>query len=117
MLNVNKKNTNVVLGDKYIPLFGKEYIEDVLCGLRFKIAPEAFYQVNRDGAELLYNKARELACLDGKTDVVDLYCGTGTIGLSMASKVKKVVGVEIVDEAVKCAKLNAEINGIQNAEF
>jgi 23S rRNA (uracil1939-C5)-methyltransferase len=117
LLNINKKNTNVVLGEKYILLDGKGYIEDVLCGLRFKIAPEAFYQVNRDGAELLYTKAAELAELDGSSDVVDLYCGTGTIGLSMAKNSKRVFGIDIVEESIVCAKQNAKANGIENADF
>ena len=117
LLNVNKKNTNVVLGEKYILLDGKNYIEDTLCGLRFKIAPEAFYQVNRDGAELLYTKAAELAGLDGGCDVVDLYCGTGTIGLSMAKNARRVFGIDIVEESIICAKENAKANGIKNADF
>ena len=116
-LNVNKKNTNVVLGDKYITLKGRNYIEDILCGLRFKIAPAAFYQVNREGAELLYRLAAEKADLRGGETLLDLYCGTGTIGLSMAHKVKKLCGIEIVEDAVKCARENAAANGISNAEF
>lgn len=117
MLNVNKKNTNVILGKEYINLFGKGYIEDTLCGLRFQVSPESFWQVNRAGAEALYNKARELADLQGNENLLDLYCGTGTIGLSMARYVRSVTGVEIVEGAVECAKKNAEINGIENAEF
>ena len=117
LLNVNKKNTNVVLGDKYIKLYGRDYIEDTLCGLTFRISPESFWQVNRTGAEKLYALGRELACLTGNENVLDLYCGTGTIGLSMASKAKWVTGVEIVEGAIACAKVNAEINGIENADF
>ena len=117
LLNVNKKNTNVVTGDKYITLAGNGYIEDVLCGLRFRITPQSFWQVNRDGAEELYGLAKRLAELDGGQNVLDLYCGTGTIGLSMADKAAHVTGVEIVRSAVECAKLNAEINGIENADF
>lgn len=117
LLNVNKKNTNVILGDKYINLFGKGYIEDTLCGLNFRISPESFWQVNRAGAEALYNCARELAELRGDENLLDLYCGTGTIGLSMARYVRSVTGVEIVEGAVKNARVNAEINGIDNAEF
>ena len=117
LLNFNKKNTNVVLGDEYRLLFGKGYIEDVLCGLRFRIAPEAFYQVNHDGAELLYRQAAELACLDGKTTLVDLYCGTGTIGLSMSARAERVFGVDIVEESINCARENAELNDITNAHF
>ncbi len=117
LININKKNTNVILGKEYINLFGKGYIEDTLCGLKFRISPESFWQVNRQGAEALYNKARELADLQGDENLLDLYCGTGTIGLSMAKYVKSVTGVEIVEGAVENAKVNATINGIENAEF
>ena len=117
MLNVNKKNTNVVLGEKFILCRGKEYIEDVLCGKRFRITPQSFYQVNRNGAELLYKKAADLAELKGNETLVDLYCGTGTIGLSMSDKAKHLIGVEIVPSAVECAKLNAELNEVKNSEF
>jgi len=116
MLSVNTKCTNVVLGDEFVLIGGRDYIEDVLCGVRFRISAGSFYQVNRDGAELLYGIAADMAKPEGKT-VIDLYCGTGTIGLSMAKRAKRVVGIEIVDEAVRCAKMNAEINGIDNAEF
>lgn len=118
-LNINTKNTNVILGDKYETVYGKDYIEDILCGLRFRISPPSFYQVNRDCAELLYNEVFRLVS-SGKCDrVTDLYCGTGTIGLSVASKLKDctLTGVEIVPEAIENAKINAEINGIKNAEF
>ena len=117
LLNKNVENTNVVLGKHYRVLFGKDCIEDILCGLRFRISADSFYQVNRDGAELLYGLAASLAGLTGKETVADLYCGTGTIGLSMASKAQKLVGIEIVGAAVECAKQNAEYNGIRNAEF
>lgn len=117
MINKNTENTNVVLGESYRILFGKGYIEDVLCGLRFRISPESFYQVNREGAELLYGLALSLAELDGTQTLVDLYCGTGTIGLSMARRAKTLTGIEIVPEAVGCARVNAEFNGIDNAEF
>jgi 23S rRNA (uracil1939-C5)-methyltransferase len=117
MLNENREDTNVVLGKKYRTLFGADGIEDELCGLKFFISPDSFYQVNRDGAELLYSKAAELAQLQGDEILMDLYCGTGTIGLSMASKVKKLCGVEIVASAVECAKENAQRNGVTNASF
>ena len=117
LLNINKKNTNVVTGERYIVLSGNRYIEDTLCSLKFRITPESFWQVNRDGAERLYGLAKDLAGLDGSQNILDLYCGTGTIGLSMADKAKNVVGVEIVEGAVECARLNAELNGIKNAEF
>ena len=117
LLNKNDKNTNVVLGKEYRILYGKAGIEDILCGLRFFISPDSFYQVNREGAQLLYSKAAEMAQLTGGETMLDLYCGTGTIGLSMASKVGRLCGVEIVESAVKCARENAERNGIKNAEF
>lgn len=116
MLNINTKNTNVVLGDRYRTLGGRDYIEDILCDVRFRISAGSFYQVNRDGAELLYRIAADFAEPEGKS-IIDLYCGTGTIGLSVAKRAKRVVGVEIVEEAVECANINAEINGIKNAEF
>ena len=117
LINENRENTNVVLGKKYRVLFGKDHIEDELCGLRFKISPQSFYQVNRDGAELLYSVAAERASLTGAEVLMDLYCGTGTIGLSMAEKAKKLCGIEIVSEAVDCARENARENKIDNAEF
>lgn len=116
VININKERTNVILGKKCIPLYGNGYIEDVLCSLRFRISPLSFYQVNALQAENLYNKAIELADAKGKT-VLDLYCGTGTIGLTMAKTAKKVIGVEIIPDAVKDAGINAELNGIKNAEF
>lgn len=117
MYNENRENTNVVLGKKFVTLFGKDYIEDELCGLRFKISPDSFYQVNREGAELLYTVAGERAALTGGEVLMDLYCGTGTIGLSMAKRAKKLCGIEIVSAAVECARENAKENGIENAEF
>ncbi len=117
MLNVNKKNTNVILGERFTLIGGRDYIIDELCGLKFKISAGSFYQVNRDGAELLYGLARERAALTGSETVADLYCGAGTIGLSMADKAARTVGIEIVDEAVKCAKENATLNGVENAYF
>ncbi|MBQ7378419.1 MAG: 23S rRNA (uracil(1939)-C(5))-methyltransferase RlmD [Clostridia bacterium] len=117
VLNFNEKNTNVVLGKEYRTLWGKNYIEDELCGLTFKISPGSFYQVNREGAELLYGLAREKAALSGSETLLDLYCGTGTIGLSMAKDAKELVGIEIVPEAVECARENAARNGVENATF
>jgi len=116
LLNFNTQNTNVVLGDSYRTIGGRDYIEDILCDVRFRISAGSFYQVNRDGAELLYGIAADFAEPEGKS-VIDLYCGTGTIGLSMAKRAKRVVGIEIVEEAVECANMNAKINGIENAEF
>lgn len=116
ILNINTKNTNVVLGDKNILLFGKEYIYDILCGVKVRISPHSFYQVNHDMAERLYKKAAEYAKPQGK-NILDLYCGAGTIGLSMARVAKSVIGVEIVDAAVRDAKTNASENGVENARF
>lgn len=116
-VNVNRENTNVVLGKRSRLLYGKEYLEDVLCGLRFSISAHAFYQVNHDACELLYGIAKERAALTGNETLIDLYCGIGTIGLSMADRAREVVGIEIVPEAVQCAKENAARNGIQNASF
>ncbi len=127
LLNINTKNTNVVLGDRYLTVAGREYIEDTLCGLRFRIAPDAFYQVNRAGAELLYSLARERAVGEfvgsrgergerGGT-LLDLYCGAGTIGLSMAGDFSKIIGIDIVPGAIDCARENARINSITNAAF
>lgn len=117
MLNINKKKTNVVTSDRYITLFGNGYIEDELCGLHLRITPASFWQVNRSGAERLYAFARAVAELNGSESVLDLYCGIGSIGLSMASYVKHVTGVEIVESAVECAKINADMNGIKNVDF
>ncbi|MBO5280699.1 MAG: 23S rRNA (uracil(1939)-C(5))-methyltransferase RlmD [Clostridia bacterium] len=117
MLNVNQKNTNVVLGQDFRCIFGNPHIEDVLCGKRFRISAGSFYQVNHDGCELLYNTALDKAEFEGGETVYDLYCGIGTIGLSMSDKVGKIVGIEIVDEAVECAKLNAKLNGVENAFY
>ena len=117
MLNENRKQTNVILGEKTHCLCGQSYIEDILCGKRFRISPEAFYQVNRDGAELLYGIGAELADLTGKETLIDLYCGIGTIGLSMSDRAERLIGVEIVPEAVECARENARRNGVENAEF
>ena len=117
MLNINTERTNVVLGKRFIKLSGKDHIEDELCGLHFRISADSFYQVNRDGAEVLYGLAASLGDFRGDELLLDLYCGTGTIGLSVANRVKEVVGIEIVEAAVKCATENAERNGIANARF
>jgi len=117
LLNENREDTNVILSDSYRTLYGKNYMTDVLSGVTLKIAPSAFYQVNHDGAELLYGEAKKLAGLK-KTDLLlDLYCGTGAIGLSMAKDVREVIGIEIVADAIECAKQNAALSGIENASF
>ena len=117
LTNENTRDTNIILGDKYNTLFGRDYIFDTLAGVKLKITAPSFYQVNHDCAELLYAKARELAELREDDLLLDLYCGAGSIGLSMARDCREVIGIEIVDSAVKCAKFNAENNGIKNASF
>ena len=117
IINVNRERTNVVLGQKCRTVWGSDFITDTLCGLHFHISPMSFYQVNRDQAERLYTLAGEYAGLTGKETLLDLYCGTGTIGLSMAKNAAHVIGVEIIEQAVEDAKKNAELNGITNAEF
>ena len=116
VLNVNKDKTNVIMGQKCVTLYGDDHITDILCGVKVRINPLSFYQVNHDVAEKLYEKAAEYAEPNGKT-VLDLYCGAGTIGLSMAKSAKKIIGVEIIPEAVTDAKHNAIENGFENAEF
>ncbi len=115
--NVNCENTNVILGEEYRLLVGKPYLEDTLCGKRFRISPQSFYQVNHDACELLYGIAKEKADLRGGERLVDLYCGIGTIGLSMIDRANSLVGVEVVPEAVECARENAKLNGVANAAF
>lgn len=117
VINSNRERTNVVLGKKSRVVWGQDHITDRLCGLEFHISPLSFYQVNRTQAERLYQKAAEYADLTGKETLLDLYCGTGTIGLSMAGSAGRVIGVEVVAQAVEDARENAVRNGIENAEF
>lgn len=117
VLNVNTKNDNVIMGNSCITLFGNDTINDEICGIKTKLSPLSFYQVNHYMAQELYTLAGKLANLNGTETVLDLYCGAGLIGLSVAKKVKKLVGIEIVEDAVKNAKENAKLNGIANAEF
>lgn len=116
ILNTNTKKTNVVLGDKNICVYGRDYIYDILCGVKVRISLHSFYQVNHDMAERLYKKAAQYVEPKNK-NILDLYCGAGTIGLSMAREAKGVIGVEIVDAAVRDANINAKENGINNARF
>lgn len=116
VLNINKENTNVILGRENKVLYGDGYITDILCGNKIRINPLSFYQVNRDMAEVLYKKAEEYTCPEGKA-VLDLYCGAGTIGLSFANRAKSIIGVEIVKQAIEDAKFNAKLNGIENTDF
>ena len=117
ILNVNREDTNVILGERSYTKYGDDTITDTLCGLRFAIAPEAFYQINRSQAQRLYAKAKEYAQLTGSETLLDLYCGAGTIGLSMADKCQALIGVEIIPEAIENAKRNAADNGVSNARF
>lgn len=115
--NINEKQTNAILGNKNYNLYGNGYIVDYLNGYKFKISPLSFYQVNPLQTEVLYNKAIEYANLTGKETIFDLYCGIGTIGIFASAKAKKVYGIEVIPEAIKDAKENAKINGIENTEF
>ena len=117
VLSVNTKKGNAVLGDKFITLFGPGYIEDTLCGLNFRLSPRSFYQVNHHQAQRLYEAAISQAEITKEDLVLDLYCGVGTITLAMASAAGKVIGVEVIPQAVADAKDNAKRNGIENAEF
>ena len=117
VLSVNTKKGNAVLGDEFITLHGPGYIEDTLCGLNFRLSPRSFYQVNHTQAQRLYEAAIAQAEITKADTVLDLYCGVGTITLAMASAAGKVIGVEVVEQAVADAKDNAKRNGIENAEF
>ena len=117
VMNINSRRTNVIMGDEMHLLDGKDTIEDIMCGNRITIHPHAFYQVNTAQAEALYAKAKEYAALTGTEDVLDLYCGSGTIGLSMADMARHITGAEIVPASVETAKINAQTNGITNADF
>ena len=117
VLNINPKNTNLVLGDKEEILFGNGYIEDTLCGCVFRISPKSFYQINPVQTEKLYNKAMEFAQLDAKSRVIDAYCGIGTIGLVAAKTAGEVIGVELNPDAVRDAVSNCKRNAMKNAKF
>lgn len=114
---VNARRTSVVLGEKEKILFGKGYIEDVLCGVKFQISSKSFYQVNPEQTEKLYSKAIELASINKNDIVLDAYCGIGTISLIVANSAKEVVGVELNKVAIKDAMINAKLNQIKNAKF
>lgn len=116
VLNINREDTNVIFGEEEIVLAGVSEITDTMCGNTIKISPKSFYQVNTPMAERLYGIAKEFAEPEGKV-LADIYCGIGTIGLSMAKSAKRIVGVEIVKSAVENAKENALINGFDNAEY
>lgn len=114
--NINKDKTNVIYGSEERILYGTATITDNMCGKNFSVSPLSFYQINTPMAEVLYNKAAELAEPEGKT-VIDLYCGAGTIGLTMADKAKSIIGVEIVESAIANAFENAKLNNANNVRF
>ena len=117
VLSINTKKGNAVLGDEFVTCYGPGYIEDTLCGLSFRLSPRSFYQVNHDQAEKLYRAAIAQAQITKDDLVLDLYCGVGTITLAMAGAAGKVIGVEVIEQAVADARDNAKRNGIENAEF
>ena len=117
VLSVNTKRGNTILGDEMIALHGPGYIEDTLCGLTFRLSPRSFYQVNHHQAQRLYAAAIEQAQITKSDTVLDLYCGVGTITLAMAGAAGRVIGVEVIEQAVQDARENAKRNGIENAEF
>ena len=117
VLGENTRRDNVILGERYRTLWGADRLEDVLCGRVFRLSVPSFYQVNREQAERLYAKAIEYAQLTGEETVLDLYCGAGTITLALASHAKRVLGAEIVPEAIDDARENAARSGVENAEF
>ena len=116
-ININKKNTNVILGEKTVTLYGNGYIEDYIGDVKFRISPQSFYQVNPVQTKKLYSKALEYAALTGEETVWDMYCGIGTISLFIAKSAKFVYGVEIVDAAIQNARENAKLNNIENVKF
>lgn len=115
--NINDKHTSMVLGEREQVMYGKGYIEDILCGYVFRISSKSFYQINPVQTELLYNKAIELAQLTGKERIIDAYCGIGTIGIAASKYAKEVIGVELNKDAVKDAIANVKRNDIKNIEF
>lgn len=115
--NINQKHTSMVLGDRNQVMYGKGYIEDVLCGKRFRISPNSFYQVNPEQTEKLYMKAMEFAGLTGNEVVLDAYCGIGTIGMVASDNAKEVISVELNKDAVRDAINNAKLNGCKNISF
>ena len=117
VLSINTKKGNTVLGEEFVTCYGPGYIEDTLCGLNFRLSPRSFYQVNHAQAQRLYEAAIAQAEITKNDTVLDLYCGVGTITLAMAKAAGKVIGVEVVAQAVADARDNAKRNGIENAEF
>lgn len=117
VVNVNDKRTSMVLGERDIVIYGKGFIEDDLCGMKYRISPQSFYQINSVQTEVLYNKAVEYTGLTGKEKVIDAYSGIGTIGITASAYAKEVLCVELNGEAVKDARANARLNGVKNVRF
>lgn len=117
VLNINPDKTNVIMGKRSVTLRGSDTVSDRLCGIEVSLSPLSFYQVNTPQAERLYGIAADYAQLSGVETVLDLYCGTGTIGMSMAGNAAQVIGVELVEQAVEDARKNADRNGIHNVRF
>lgn len=117
VLNINTRNTNVILGDRYVSLWGQDWLEETLCGLTFRLSVPSFFQVNRAQTEALYRTAVDFAQLSGTETILDLYCGIGSISLALARRAGRVIGAEIVPQAVADARENARRNGADNAEF
>ncbi len=117
VLNINRQNTNVIMGERCETIFGKGFITDILSGVETRISPLSFFQINNGSATLLYQQVKRLAGLDGNQTVLDLFCGAGTIGLSLVDQAKYLYGAEIVPQAIADAKQNAKAMGAKNAEF
>lgn len=117
VVNVNDRDTSMILGEREQVIYGKGYIEDRLCGMTFRLSPKSFYQINPAQTQKLYEKAMEYAALTGRETVLDAYCGTGTIGLIAAGRAKEVIGVELNRDAVRDAVSNARRNGVTNIHF
>ena len=114
VLSVNTKKTNVILGDRFHTLWGRDWLEEELCGHRFRLSAPSFFQVNREQTEVLYRRALDFAALTGRETVVELYCGIGTISMTLAEHAKQVIGVEVVPQAVDDARENARRNGLED---
>lgn len=117
VINYNPERTNVILGKKNQTIWGESSITDILCRMKFKISPESFYQVNHDQTEILYTLGKQVLDLKGNETLLDLYCGIGTIGLTMSSEASQIIGVEIVEKAVLDARENALLNNVSNSKF
>ena len=117
VLNVNTRDTNVILGDRYTALWGQDWLEEELCQLNFRLSVPSFFQINRAQTEVLYGVALDFAGLTGSETVLDLYCGIGTISLALAKRAGRVIGAEIVPRAIEDAKENARRNSLTNTEF